>query len=69
MCIGKFAVVGIEKLKYTHKLAGKFEIGFTLHTQAHSRWKFLKILLMHYSRREKIICQKQTWWSFSIDCN
>ena len=34
--VGKLAVVGIEKLKHTHKLIGKFAIGFTLHTQAAS---------------------------------
>ena len=34
--IGKLAVVGIEKLKHTHKLVRKFSIWFTIHTQAHS---------------------------------
>ena len=34
--IGKLAVVGIEKLKHTHKLDGNFAMRFTLHTQTHS---------------------------------
>ena len=48
----------------------KFAIGFTLHNQSHFLGGvFLKLLLTHYTRRDKTRRHNQTWWSFIIYCN